>query len=51
MFAHHFFICFQGHLKDVSLLGLGQEEEHGLGLVGGRADKYHATLRVIQVIL
>lgn len=49
--SYHFFIRFQGNLKDVSLLCLGQKEKHGLGLVGGRADKDHASLRIIQVIL
>lgn len=34
-FTHHFLICFQSNLEDVALLSLGQEEEHGLGLVGG----------------
>lgn len=49
--AHHFFIRFQRDLKDVSLLRLGQEEEHGLGLVGGRTDEYHPSLWVIEIIL
>lgn len=49
--THHLFIRFQRNLEDVSLLRLGQEEEHGLGLVGGRADEYHPSLWVIQVIL
>jgi hypothetical protein len=30
---------------------LGQKEEHGLGLMGGRANKNHSSFRVIQVIL
>lgn len=50
-FIHHFFIGLQRDLEDVSLLSLSQEEEHGLGFVGGWADKDHAALRVIQVVL
>lgn len=49
--THHLFVRFQSNLEDVSLLRLGQEEEHGLGLVGGRADEYHPSLRVVQVVL
>lgn len=49
--SYHLLISLQGNFKDVALLGLGQEKEHGFGLVGGWADKYHATLRVVQVIL
>lgn len=51
MLTYHFFIGLKRHLEDVSLLSLCEEKEHGLGLVGGRADKYHAALRIIQVIL
>lgn len=49
--AYHVFVSLQGDFEDVSLLCLGQEEEHGLGLVCSRADKYHTSLWVIQVIL
>lgn len=45
--THHLFIRFQRNLEDVSLFCLGQEEEHGLGLVGGRTDEYHPSLWVI----
>lgn len=48
---HHFLICFQCDFKDVTLFGLSQEKEHGLCFVRGGADKYHATLWVIKVIL
>lgn len=49
--TYHFFISLKCHLEDVSLLSLCEEKEHRLGLVGGWADKYHAALRIIQVIL
>lgn len=49
--THHLFIRLQRDLEDVSLLRLGQEEEHGLGLVGGGADEDHPSLGVVQVIL
>lgn len=49
--AYHVFISLQSNFEDVSLLCLGQEEEHGLGLMCSRADKNHTPLWVIQVIL
>lgn len=49
--AYHVFVSLQGDFEDVSLLRLGQEEEHRLGLVCSRADKNHTSLWVIQVIL
>lgn len=49
--TYHIFICLQSNLKDISLFRLGQKEEHGLGLMGGRAHKNHSSFRVIQVIL
>ena len=49
--AYHVFISLQSNFEDVSLLCLGQEEEHGLGLMCSRADKNHTSLWVIQVIL
>lgn len=49
--AYHVLISLQGDFEDVSLLCLGQEEEHGFGLVCSRADKDHTSLWVIQVIL
>ena len=49
-FGHHVLVRLQRDLEDVSLLGLGQEEEHGLGLVSGAADEDHASLGVVQVV-
>lgn len=49
--AYHVFISLQSDFEDVSLLCLGQEEEHGLGLMCCRADKNHTSLWVIQIIL
>lgn len=49
--AYHVFISLQSNFEDVSLLCLGQEEEHGLGLMCSRTDKNHTPLWVIQVIL
>ena len=48
--SDHVFLGLKRDLEDVTLLGLDQEEEHGLGFVGGRADKDHATIRVVEVV-
>lgn len=49
--THHLLISLERDLEDVSLLRLGQEEKHGLGLVCGRADENHASFWVVKVIL
>lgn len=49
--TYHVLISLQCDFEDITLLRLSQEKEHGLGLVCSRADKDHASLRVIQVIL
>lgn len=49
--THHVLISFQCDFEDIALLCLSQEKEHGLGLVCSRADKDHASFRVIQVVL
>lgn len=49
--TYHVLISLQCDFEDITLLRLSQEKEHGLCLVCGRADKDHASLRVIQVIL
>lgn len=46
----HIIVRFQGDLKDVSLLGLQQEEVHALGAMCGRADEDHATFGIIQIV-
>ena len=46
----HVAVRLQGDLEDVPLFGLDQEEEHGLGLVGGGADEDHAAVGVVEVV-
>lgn len=48
--SHHVLVGFQRDLEDVSLLCLGEEEEHALSLVSGAAHEQHAALRVVQVV-
>ena len=49
-FGDHILVRFQRDFEYVSLLGLRQKEEHGLGLVRGAADEDHAALGVVQVV-
>ena len=49
-FRHQVVVDFEGDLENVALLGLDQEEKHGLGFVGGGADEKHSSVRVIQVV-
>ena len=48
--THHVLVGLECDLEDVSLLGLREEEEHGLGLVRGRAHEDHPPLGVVQVV-
>ena len=47
---HHVLVSLQRDLEDVALLRLNEEEEHGLGLVGGAAHKDHPALRVVEIV-
>jgi hypothetical protein len=39
----------KSNFENVALVGLNQEKEHGFGFVCGAANKYHATIRIVQV--
>ena len=48
--ANHVFVRLQSDFEDVPLLGLSQEEKHGLGFVRGTADEQHSALGVVEVV-
>ena len=48
--TNHIFISFQCDLEYISLFCLSQKEKHALSLVSGAAHKYHASLRVIEIV-
>ena len=43
----HVLVGLEGDLEDVPLLGLHQEEEHALGLVGGGTHENHSSFRIV----
>ncbi len=49
--SHHVLINFKCDFKNVSLLRLSEEKEHGFCFMGCRRNEYHPTFWIIQIIL
>lgn len=49
-FCHHVLVGFQGDFENITLLSLGEEEEHAFGLVSRRADEDHSSFRVVEIV-